>query len=94
MPGLLFYADIFASWIDGLSFMWHTLQLNTSYVLNDWASNTGGPGSVILKVVNAFIYASGLGQLTLLEFILSMMGTGFMFYLGFTLVKWFFNLIT
>lgn len=94
MSGLTFYADTLATWLDQLSIFWNTLQINVDYAISQWANHTGPSGSIVLNLARGFINIIGLGNLTLLEFILSMMGVGFIGFFVFTLGKWVLDLIT
>lgn len=94
MSGLVFYADTLANWLDQLSIFWDTLQINVDYALYTWASHTGPSGSIVINLARGFINLLGAGQLTLLEFVFSMMGVGFIGFFVFSLAKWVLDLIT
>lgn len=91
MEGLLFYADLYASWVESLSILWEGLNTNI-LVFADRASS-GGLNQV-WTIIKNFIIVSGLSDLTVLGFIFSMMGTGFAIYFAIMLIKWVTGIIT
>lgn len=94
MSGLTFYADTLATWLDQLSIFWDYLQINVDFALYQWASHTGPAGSLVINLARGFVNLTGAGDYTMLEFIFSMMGVGFIAFFVFTIAKWVLNLIT
>lgn len=93
MDGLLTYAEIFANWIKHLSVFWSFLNSNVVSTI-DSAINTaaGNPEAYLsvafLNMVKLVLNAFGLGNLTVLGFMFSMMGVGFSIYFGIMMIRW------
>lgn len=93
MDGLLSYADIFANWIKHLSVFWGFLNSNVLSTVES-AINTasGNPDAYLsvafLNMVKLVLQAFGFGNLTVLGFMFSMMGTAFSIYFGIMMIRW------
>lgn len=93
MDGLLTYADIFASWIEHLSVFWNFLNSNVlSTIDNALNVSSGNPEAYVavgfFNLVKLILQSFGLGNLSVLGFMFSMMGTAFSIYFVIMMVRW------
>lgn len=81
IPKLL---DIFGKWLNALGDFWVTLNTPINSALSDRFSPS-------LAIVRGFLNLIGVGNYTILEFIV---GAGVAFFIVWTLLSWFLNVIT
>lgn len=98
MDGILVYAEIFASWIENLSVFWNFLNTNVLvFIQSSIDSISGNPDSYLavgfFSGLKSILWALGLGDLTVLGFLFSIMGFGFGIYFCIMLIRWVLDLL-
>lgn len=93
MPGLRFYADTFAYWIEQLSLGWAVLQSNIIEMLDSFADKPFVAGA-FFNVFRNFLFQFDFAHLSVLEFMLTCLGAAFGLYFVITMIKWVLDVIT
>lgn len=78
------FLDIFGNWLVVLGDFWITLNTPINSALTDRFSPS-------IAIVRGFLNLIGVGNYTILEFIV---GVGLVFFVVWTLLSWFLNIIT
>ena len=94
MDGIIVYADILAKWLEGFSVMWNVLNTNIIDYLDAIINNSHGTNVVLFSAVRELLVHSDFASYNLLSFIFGMFGISFGFFFGYTLIKWFFDLVS
>lgn len=93
MEGLVFYADLLASWVENLSSFWGFLNTNVIGLINS-SINSIGPypdnnlALAMFQGLKSIFFLLGFEDLTVLGFLFSVMGFGFGIYFVIVLIRW------
>ena len=98
MDGLRVYADIFASWVEGLKVFWGFLNYNVLSMIDFQIDNLSGnleagPAVGMLYFIKLLFNVFGFGELTVLGFLFSCMGVGFGIYFFIQMIKWLLDIL-
>ena len=98
MDGLVVYANIFASWVEGLQVFWGFLNYNVLSMIDSQIANLSGNLEAglalgLLHLVKLLFNVFGFGELTVLGFMFSCMGVGFGIYFFIQMIKWLLDIL-